>query len=265
MDILVCVKQVLDITEIKADPQSNRLLTDGVPMIVNPYDTYALEAAVRIKDAHPGSRVVVLSLGPEEVKAALKECLAVGGDKAYLVSDPAFEDGDSLATARALAAAVRKVEEAEGPFDLIFCGNQAINGDTAQTGPQLAELLDLPQLTFGTDAVVTEGVVQVKREAELGCAVAAAKLPCLVCITQCAYEPRYPTIKSKMAAGRAQIPVLTAADLALSGPVGRAGSPTTVERTDVPPARQGGDIIDEGNVEESVRKLAELLSGAAII
>lgn len=261
MNILVCVKQVLDIGEIK--PDGDGLVLTGVPRIVNPYDTYALETAARIKDAVPGTKITVLTAGETGAKDALKSCLAVGADNAWLVTDPVLETCDSLVVSAVLAAAAAKLEEAEGKFDLIFCGNQAINGDTAHTGPQLAERLGLPQITYGTEAVVENGEVRVKREAESGYTVVAAALPCLVCITQSSYEPRYPTIKSKMAANKAKIPELSLDELDL--PPESLTSLTRITGSRVPPKRKGGLVLDDGDAAATVHKLVELLSGAAII
>ena len=148
MNILVCIKQVPDTTIIKIDPETNTLMREGVPAIVSPFDAYALEAAARIKDKYKDTKIVVLSMGPEQALAALKECLSVGGDKAYLVSDRACGGSDTLATGYILSKAKEKVEELEGiKFDMLMFGKQAIDGDTAQVGPQVAEDLDIPQVT----------------------------------------------------------------------------------------------------------------------
>ena len=165
MNILVCVKQVPDTTEIKIDPVKNTLIRDGVPSIVNPFDGYALEAAARIKDKNPDTKIVVLSMGPPQATAALKECLAIAADKAYLVSGRTFGGSDTLATSYILYNAVKKVEELEGAkFDAIFCGKQAIDGDTAQVGPELAEHLGYPQVTYGLEAEVDGDMLKVKKE-----------------------------------------------------------------------------------------------------
>ena len=148
MNILVCIKQVPDTTEIKIDPVTNTLIRAGVPSIVNPFDAYALEIAARIKDVTPETKIILLSMGPKQAEAALKECLAVGGDKAYLVSDRAFGGADTLATSYTLKTAIDKIETLEGKFDIIFCGKQAIDGDTAQVGPEIAEHMDCPQITY---------------------------------------------------------------------------------------------------------------------
>ena len=168
MNMLVCVKQVPDTTEIKIDPVKNTLIREGVPSIVNPFDGYALEAAARIKDKDPSAKIVVLSMGPEQAKAALKECLAIAADKAYLVSDRAFGGSDTLATSYIISETIKKVEELEGKFDVIFCGKQAIDGDTAQVGPEIAEHLGLPQITYGLEAEVDGDAIKVKKEVEEG-------------------------------------------------------------------------------------------------
>ena len=149
MNILVCVKQVPDTTEIKIDPVKNTLIRAGVPSIVNPFDMYALEAAACIKDKDPETVITVVSMGPPQAEAALRQCLAVAADKAYLISGKGFGGSDTLATSYILSRSIRKIEELEGkPFDAIFCGKQAVDGDTAQVGPEIAEHLDLPQITY---------------------------------------------------------------------------------------------------------------------
>ena len=266
MNMLVCVKQVPDTTEIKINPETNTLIRDGVPSIVNPYDGYALETAARIKDNDPSSKIVVLTMGPEQAKDALRECLSVGADKAYLVTDRAFAGSDTLATSYILSRAIAKVEELEGKFDIIFCGKQAIDGDTAQVGPQIAEYMDYPQITYGIEVEVEGDLVKVKREAEVGYTIIGAHTPCVVTMTQTFYEPRYPTIKSKMAAKKAQIDTLTVADLDIdTNRAGLKGSPTKVKKTFVPQRRKEGMIINEGAVDASTRKLVELLNAAAIV
>ena len=247
MNILVCIKQVPDTTEIKIDPVTNTLIRAGVPSIVNPFDAYALEIAAR-------------------AKAALKECLAVGGDKAYLVSDRAFGGADTLATSYTLKTAIEKLEETEGRFDIIFCGKQAIDGDTAQVGPEIAEHLDYPQVTYAVEARVEGGEVLVKRETGDGFEVLAASMPCVVTVTKPYFDPRFPTIKSKLAAGRAQIPTLTADDLPVDREsIGLKGSPTKVKKSFTPPQKQGGIKISEDSSEASARKLFAMLSDANII
>ena len=205
MNMLVCVKQVPDTTEIKIDPVKNTLIRDGVPSILNPFDGYALEAAARIKDKDPSAKIVVLSMGPEQAKAVLKESLAIAADKAYLVSDRAFGGSDTLATSYIISETIKKIEETGGKFDAIFCGKQAIDGDTAQVGPEIAEHLGYPQVTYGLEAEVDGDLVKVKKEMDDGAAVIGVKMPCVVTFTKPAWDPRYPTIKRKMAANKAEI------------------------------------------------------------
>ena len=267
MNILVCVKQVPDTAEIKINPETNTLIRDGVPSIVNPFDGYALEAAARIKDKDPDTKIVVVSMGPEQAKNALKECLAIAADKAYLVSDRVFGGSDTLATSYILSNAIKKIEELEGKFDAIFCGKQAIDGDTAQVGPEIAEHLGYPQVTYGLEAEVDGDTIKVKKEVEEGVEVIAAKMPAVVTFTKPAWDPRYPTIKRKMAANRAEIPVIGEEELADidKTKIGLKGSPTHVKKTFVPQKKTGGMKIKEETAEESAKKLFTVLSDAGII
>ena len=177
MKMLVFVKQVPDTTEIKIDPVKNTLIRDGVPSILNPFDGYALEAAARIKDADPTSTITVIAMGPEQAKAVLKESLAIAADKAYLVSGREFGGSDTLCTSYILSEAIKEIEKTEGKFDIIFCGKQAIDGDTAQVGPEIAEHLDYPQVTYGLEATVEGDLVRVKKETEDGAQIIGIKLP----------------------------------------------------------------------------------------
>ena len=148
MELLVCIKQVPDTSEIKLDPETNNLIRTGLPSIVNPFDMHALEAALVVKDAHSDSHITVISMGPPQAEDALRECLALGADDAVLITDRAFGGVDTLATSYTIASAIRHVQTKQGkPFDMIFCGKQAIDGDTAQVGPQIAEELGIPNVT----------------------------------------------------------------------------------------------------------------------
>jgi len=266
MNILVCVKQVPDTTEIRIDPVKNTLIRDGVPSIVNPFDGYALEAAARIKDNAPGTQIVLLSMGPEQAKSALKECLAVGGDKAYLVCDRAAAGSDTLATSYILSCAIKKLEELEGKFDVIFCGKQAIDGDTAQVGPEIAEHLGYPQVTYALEAFLDGDRIKVKKEVDDGCEMIGVKMPCVITATKPSFDPRYPTIKSKMAANRKEIAVLTADDINLDREKsGLKGSPTRVKKTFTPPVKSGGVKIHEETNEDSAKKLFDMLVSNSVI
>ncbi len=267
MNILVCIKQVPDIEKIKVDSAKKVMIMDGVPDIVNQFDTYALETAVRLKDADPTTRIVVVTMGPAKTKDALKSCLSVGADKAYMVNDDIFVDSDTLSTSYVLFCAAKAIETREGqPFDLVFCGKQAADGDTGHVGPQLAEYLNYPQITSAMELTVEGGKVSVRRQSEEGLEVMAAALPAVVTMSQTPYEPRYASVKTKMAANRADIPVLTAADLDLDEAcVGLNGSPTKVIRTFVPERKKGGVKIQEETGAESVEKLTALLSDAGVL
>ena len=250
MNILVCIKQVPDTTEIKIDPLTNTLIRAGVPSIVNPYDAYALEIAARIKDVTPSCKIIVISMGPEQAKSALKECLAVGGDKAYLVRDRAFGGSDTLATSYILSKAIAKVEELEGKFDVIFCGKQAIDGDTAQVGPELAEHLDYPQVTNAVEATISDSMVKVKKEVDEGFELIGVQMPCVITVTKPSFETRYPTIKSKMAANRAVIDTLTSTHFEIDVErAGLKGSPTKVKKTFTPERKKFGVKIQEESSE----------------
>ena len=267
-NILVCIKQVPDTTEIRIDPVKKTLIREGVPSIVNPFDAYALELAARIKDKEPGTKITLVSMGPPQAENALRECLAVGGDKAYLVSGREFGGSDTLATSYILSCAIKKLEELEGKFDIIFCGKQAIDGDTAQVGPEIAEHMDLPHVTLATAVEMADGKLHVTRDTDEGHDLVEVSLPALVTVTKTTYDPRYPTIKSKMAANRAVIEEITNSDpdmVCEPERLGLNGSPTKVKKTFTPVQTKDAVILNEETGSESAVKLAALLSEAKII
>ncbi|MDR1765952.1 MAG: electron transfer flavoprotein subunit beta/FixA family protein [Lachnospiraceae bacterium] len=258
MNILVCVKQVPDTTEIKIDPVTNTLIRAGVPSIVNPYDGYALEVGLRIKDA-VGGTVTVLCMGPEQAKEALKTCLAIGADKAWLLTDRLFGGSDTLATSYILSRAVKKLEE-EAPFDLILCGKQAIDGDTAQVGPELAEHLGRPQVTCVIELTADGDVVRGKRESDMGYDIIECATPALVTVTKTPFEPRFPTIRSRLAATRAEIPSITAADLDLDlAHCGLKGSPTKVKKTFTPSRNKNVQMLQADSPSAVAAQLLDAL------
>lgn len=267
MNILVCVKQVPDTTIIKIDPETNTLIREGVPSILNPFDGYAMEAAARIKDKHPDTKIVAASMGPKQAEVVIRECLSIGADQGYLISDRAFGGSDTLATSYILANAVAKIEELEGKFDMIFCGKQAIDGDTAQVGCELAEHLGLPQVTYALETEAEAERLKVTKEADGGNQIIGVRYPCLVTFTKPSFEPRYPSIKSKLAARKAEITTLTADDFPEIDrtAIGLKGSPTRVKKTFVPEVKKGGIIIREETEEKSAVKLVSLLGDANII
>ena len=270
MEILVCVKQVPDTAEVKIDPVKHTVIRAGVPNIFNPFDQNALEAALQMKDADKDVKITLLSMGPDQAKDVLREGLAMGADDAYLLSDRKLGGSDTLATGYALAQAIKKIAADKGieQFDIILCGKQAIDGDTAQVGPQVAEDLDIPQVTYAWEVWPTEDgkSVRVKKELEDGFEILEMACPCAVTVTKPDYEPRFPTIKSKMAANKAKIPVLNAADCGLDVErSGLKGSPTKVKKSFTPPRKEGGLKIKEETPEESAKKLYDLLKDKGII
>ena len=212
MKILVCVKQVPDTTEVRIDRETNTLQRQDVPSILNPFDRHALEEALRVKE-RCGGTVSVLTMGPLQAQEVLKECLALGADEAVLVSDKAFAGADTLATSRTLAAAIAKLQ----PAELIFCGKQAIDGDTAQVGPELAEHLNMAQITCVSKLEVfpAERRLIAEREVEDGHEVLELSLPAVLTVSKSLNEPRYPSIKGRLRANKTSIPILTLADLGL--------------------------------------------------
>ena len=267
MNILVCIKQVPNTEDLKVDAGAGTSNLDSLPLVVSAFDTCALETALKLKDEDASVKIVALSLGAEKAKDALKSCVSVGADKAYLVTDEAFAGSDTLATSYALSKAVKYIEEQEGAaFDLVFCGKQANDSDTAQVGPQLAEFLDLPQLTYAREVEIDGTSVKVRRETEDGFIVASAAMPALVTVTKTTYDLRFASVKSKMAANKAVIPFLSGADLGLdAAKIGLGGSATKVRDTYVPARKSGGVKIEEDEAEAAVDKLVALLSEAAVI
>ncbi|MCL2124476.1 MAG: electron transfer flavoprotein subunit beta/FixA family protein [Oscillospiraceae bacterium] len=264
MNILVCVKQVPNTEELKVNPDAGTSNLDSIPRVVSTFDTYTLETAVKLKDDDASIKVVVVTVGSDKAKEALKSCLSVGADKAYHVNDAAFEDIDSLATSFVLSLAVKEIEKREGAaFDLVFLGRQANDTDAGQVGPQLAEYLGYPQLTYAREVSIVDGKVRANRETEDGYIVMDATIPAVVTVTKTEYEPRYASVKTKMAANRAEIPVLTAADL--GSEASTIMSPGKVLKTYIPARKTGGVKIEEETGELSAEKLTALLSDAGVI
>jgi electron transfer flavoprotein beta subunit len=260
MKIVVCVKQVPDTTEVKIDPVTNTLVRKGVPSIVNPFDKYALEMALQLKDKHGGT-VTALSMGPPQAADALKECIAMGADEAILLSDRAFAGADTLATSYTLSQAVRKM----GDVDLVICGKQAIDGDTAQVGPEMAEHLGIGQLTYISKIEFYGERILAEREQDDGYDVIEAKPPLVVTIIKLATDPRLPTVRGTARAYRTEIPVWTAADIDIDPKAsGLDGSPTQVRRIFTPQRRGKGELI-QGDSKEAVDLLVDKLRQAKIL
>lgn len=232
MNIVVCIKQVPKDNGVKIDPLTRMLLRQSAPGIINPYDSHALEMALRVK-AEAGGNVTALSMGPLPAKEALQECLELGADKAVLLSAPEFQGADTLATSYVLAAGIDRI----GSVDLVFCGQQTMDGGTAQVGPELAEYLEFVPITAATDIKVQERTLQATCETDSGYVYIEAGLPALVTVRQSVYKPRYPTVKAVLSARNKRITVWGTEDLPVDCRyVGVQGSPTQVER--ISPCRQ---------------------------
>ncbi len=240
MKIVVCAKQVPDTNEVRIDPVRGTLIREGVPSILNPDDANALEAALTLKAQHPGSTVAVISMGPPQAEIMLRECLAMGADEAYLLSSRAFGGADTSATSSTLAAGIRKL----GKFDIIFTGRQAIDGDTAQVGPQLASRLGVPLVTYVQGAQFAEGRVLAQRQLEDGYEVVEVALPCLLACVKEMNAPRYMTVRGIVEAFEKPVVVWNEADVALAPDLcGLAASPTQVLRSFAPPPRGKGAVL----------------------
>ena len=261
MRIVVCIKETPDTTEIKIDPERNTLIREGVPSIINPFDQYALEVALKIKDRLE-TEVVTLSMGPPQVECNLRETIARGADRAILLSDRAFAGADTLATSRTLAAAIRRL----GDVDLILCGKQAIDGDTAQVGPGIATLLELPQVVAATAIKeVDEHKIMVRRITEGGFDLVEMRYPSLCTIAKGQNELRVPSIRGKLRAKKAGITVWDNQTLALDEAlIGLNGSPTWVTRVFTPPAKGAAKIWDQP-AEEAVPQLIDELKAREVL
>ncbi|HPR23610.1 MAG TPA: electron transfer flavoprotein subunit beta [Bacillota bacterium] len=262
--IIVCAKQVPDTNVIKINPKTGTLIREGVPSILNHDDANALEEALKIKDKYPDTHITVVSMGPPQAKDMLLECLAMGADEGVLVSDRAVGGSDTWATSNAIAAAIKKI----GEFDLIFAGRQAIDGDTAQVGPQIAEKMDLPQVTYVQEFEIEKDMksITVKRALEDGYEVIKIKTPCMLTAIKELNAPRYMTIGGIFGANEKPIHVWNAKDIAIDlDTVGLEASPTNVFRS-FTPAPKGKGVILEGDTEKEVaEKLLIGLKGKHVV
>jgi electron transfer flavoprotein alpha/beta subunit len=233
MNIIVCVKQVPNTNDVKINHETGTLIRDGVDSIINPDDLNALEEALQIKDSRDDVKVTVISMGPPQAKAALLEAVAMGADKAILISDRAFAGSDTWATATVLASAIRKL----GNYDIIFCGRQAIDGDTAQVGPEIAEFLDLPQITYVMDLKIQEDKVLATRSFESGSMIIESKMPVLLSAIKELNHPRFMNITRIYEAheNKDMFEIWSAEDIEVDlTQIGVKNSPTKVYKTFVP-------------------------------
>ncbi len=260
MRIIVCIKQVPEVSEVRINPETKTLMREGVPSIVNPYDLHAVEAGLQLKEK-VGGTVTAITMGPPQAEEALREVISMGVDEAYLVSDRAFAGSDTWATAYTLAAAARHLG-----FDLIVCGKQAIDGDTAQVGPEMAEFLRIPHVAY-VKAIeeATEERLLVHRMMEEGYDVVEMPLPGLITVVKELNKPRLPSLKGKMRAKKAEIKVLDRQTLELDQDmVGLSGSPTQVKEIFAPERKKDRKVF-EGTPEQVVEALVSELKKLNII
>ena len=252
MKIIVCVKQVPDTTEVRIDPVTHTMVREGVPSILNPEDGNALEEALRLRDSCPDTRVTVLTMGPPQAQAVLRECLAMGADEAVLLTDRAFAGADTWATANAIASAIRAL----GGADLVLVGRQAIDGDTAQVGPQIAERLGLPQVTYVQRlTAVQPGLLQVERQLEQVYEVLEVHTPALLSAVKALNTPRCLSVLGICLAYEKEIRVLSVQDLDITPEdTGLTASPTKVWRTFTPRTERAGVVwqADAGQMAASL-------------
>ena len=263
MNIIVCVKQVPDTTEVRIDPETNTLIREGVPSILNPYDQFALEEGIRIRDQAGGGSITVLSMGPPQARSALMKCLALGADSAILLSDRVFAGADTWATSFTLAEAIRKI----GDFDIILCGQQAIDGDTAQVGPEIAQGLGIPQVTYVEEiSKVGNGTLELRKQTEDGYEIIEAEIPVLLTLMpSTSFEPGIPPMSGILKAKRKPYEVWDASVLGADpSRFGLEGSFTKVVRTYAPPPR-GKGLILTGDLSEAIPELVSSLVRDRII
>jgi electron transfer flavoprotein beta subunit len=255
MNIIVCIKQVPETTEVRINPETNTLMREGVKSIINPFDMYAIEEAVRLKEKF-GGKVSIVTMGPPQAEAALREAISMGADEGFLVCGREFAGSDTWATSYTLAGGIRKI----GNFDLIICGKQASDGDTAQVGPGISTHLNIPQVTYVKKIEeVTDKMMKVERMLEEGYEVIETPLPALLTVVKEINEPRIPSLRGMMKAKSAKITTLTQKDLQLDPQqIGLCGSPTQVVKIFAPTPRAGGQMLT-GEVPDVAKQLVDLI------
>ncbi len=259
MKIIVCIKQVPDTTEVRLDPKTGTLIRDGVPSIINPDDKAGLELALELKDKN-GAHITVISMGPPQAEDVLRESFAMGVDRAILLTDRKFAGADTLATSNALAAAIRGLE-----YDLIITGRQAIDGDTAQVGPQIAEHLDLPQVSYLEKLDYKDGVFTIRKALEDGYQILEVDSPCLVTVLSTANKPRYMSVKGIMEAFEKEVEVWGVDKIEVDETkLGLKGSPTKVKKAFAKGLKASGEVY-EVDTDEAVGLIISKLKEKFII
>lgn len=257
MRVALCIKQVPDTADIKWT-ENNTIQREGVESVINPFDMYAIETAVRLKEKLNDVFITVLSMGPPQAEEILRKAISMGVDDGFLVSDRKFAGADTVATSRTLANAIK---EKIGEVDLIICGQFATDGDTAQTGPSIAQHLNIPQVTYVKEITgYKDGILTVKKEVEDGVEILDVKLPAVLCMLKCDYEPRRPMIEGFIKAHDAKINSYGMEDIKLlPEEVGMKGSPTYVSKAFRPEQKQGGEVIIPEDSAEGAKILLEKL------
>lgn len=262
MKIVVCIKQVPATNDAKIDPETKRIVREGIKAIMNPFDTYAVEEAVQLREKF-GGEVIVLSMGPDKAMLALREAISVGADRGILLSDRAFGGSDTWATSYALAKAIEKI----GQVDLVICGKQAIDGDTAQVGPGIAAHLDWLQATYvmGVEKATTTEI-RVKRMHEDGYDICDLDFPAVMTVVKDINTPRVPTLKGRLASQKSEITVWKPADIGADvAKIGLDGSPTRVVKTQPPAARNTVTKVLTGTPQACARDLVRELRLRSIL
>ncbi len=260
MNIVVCLKQVPGTTEVKIDPQTNTLIRQGIENIINPFDTYAIEEGVRLKEKD-GGKVTVITMGPSQAEEALREAISLGADEAVLLSDRAFAGADTWATAFTLSRAVARLEQ----YDLIICGRQTIDGDTGQVGPELAEMLDIPFVAYVSQIEeIKEGYLRVRRMVEEGHEVIETTLPAVITVAKEINVPRLPSLRGIMKSKSTAIQTWGIRELGVDqSMVGLAGSSTQVIKVFFPQRVHQAEML-EGDLEKQVDTLIDRLKSAGL-
>ena len=261
LNIVVCVKQVPETTDVEIDAETGRLKRDGVVSALNPFDEFAVEAALRLKERY-GGVVKVVTMGPPMAESALRDALSLGCDQAWLATDKAFAGADTWATSCALGLCIEKL----APYDIVICGLKTTDGDTGQTGPELAERLGIPHICYVNEILgISDGEARVTRMLDDGVETLKASLPVLITVTKEINQPRLATLRGKLAAKKATVAQLTLNDVGGNADLlGLNGSPTRVIKVFAPPKVAGGEVL-EGSAEELADRIFTKLLECKVI
>jgi len=261
LNVIVCIKQVPETTEVEFDEKTGRLKREGVAAIVNPFDEYAVEEGLRLTEKYGGT-VKVLTMGPPQAESALKETIAMGAHEAWLATDRAFAGADTWATSYTLAKCIEKMT----PYDLIICGLKTTDGDTGQVGPEIAESLNVPHICYVSKIIeIIEGKIKLTRNLDDGVETLETILPAVITVSKEINQPRLSTLRGRMKARKVQVNELTSTDIdADLKKLGLEGSPTRVVKVFTPPLPEGGEIV-KGSPEELAEKIFQKLLECRVI